>query len=152
MKIFLLKFLLVFFSLSSLLTGSLIYLIYRPINLKFFSWLKLLGFEESIIQLRTIFKNTQPCDFVIYNLPNGLWVISSTIFLLIIWENNYNKEFRFYLSLLLLMVILPELFQYFNIISGTFDITDLVVNFFGLVIPIIFIFILSKKRKDNLFP
>jgi|TARA_B110000902_G_C14045786_1_gene489689 glycopeptide antibiotics resistance protein len=110
-----------------------------------FSWLKLLGFEESIIQLRTIFKNTQPSEFIIYNLPNGLWVISSTIFLLIIWENNYNKEFGFYFSLLLLMVILPELLQYFNIISGTFDITDLIVNFFGLVIPVFFILILSKK-------
>ena len=147
---FRLKFLWITFSLACLLSGSFIYLAYRPTNLRMFSWIEILGIEKYIINLRTTVKGIPLNDFFINNLPNGLWVMSLTILLLIIWENNYNRIFKIYFSILSLLVILPEIFQLFNIISGTFDIIDLIVNLCCLIIPS-FLVGLHKRRSIFFF-
>lgn len=110
-------------------------MIYRQTNLKIFSWIKTFGIQDHIIRLRIFFKENDISEFYIYNLPNGLWIISLTTLLLVIWENNYKKEFWVYFLILFSLVVFPEIFQLFHLISGTYDGVDLIVNLLCFGIP-----------------
>ncbi len=104
-----------------------------------FTWLEILGFEKIVMSLRKTFGIFEPSEFVIYSLPNGLWILSITILLLIIWKDYYKTNFKFYFTCLFLLVILPETLQFFKIISGTFDLVDLSVNLIFFCLPFVFI-------------
>lgn len=122
-------------SILFLSTGSLIYVLFRPTNLIMFKWLGYFQTEDFISISREKVNKILINDFVIYNLPNGLWITSLTIFLSIIWKDNQNKYFNYYLIILIGIVTLPEILQFFNLIEGTFDIVDLMVNFLFFLIP-----------------
>lgn len=126
-------------SILFLSTGSLIYILFRPKNLIMFKWFRYFQTEDFISISREKFSEIPINDFVIYNLPNGLWITSLTIFISIIWKDSQNKYFNYYLLTLLGIVTLPEILQFFNFINGTFDIVDLMVNFLFFLIPFDFL-------------
>ena len=121
-------------SLISLLLGSFIYLIFRPMSLLMFEWVEYLGLTKNLLSIRLLLNDTDPGNFVIYNLPNGLWVLSITILLFKIWGDTKKKYFKMYMSFLFILVVLPETLQFFKLLEGTFDVFDLLVNlaFFSL--------------------
>ena len=131
-------------SILSLFSGVLLYLIYRPTSLIIFKWIKYLGLYELVLNLRVNLKDYTPPDFIIFNLPNGLWILSVTLLLHTIWINKFNVSFKIYLSLILVLIIIPEILQFLKLIPGTFDVFDLIVNIIFFLIPF-FIFKISFK-------
>ncbi|MFV0530474.1 MAG: hypothetical protein ACK5MD_03455 [Flavobacteriales bacterium] len=68
-------------------------------------------------------------DFLIYNLPQGLWVFSTTL----ISKNLYVKKFNLAFSPLIFSFYI-EIIQYFHFTNGTFDYWDLITALFGFLI------------------
>ena len=79
-------------------------------------------------------------SYIIYNLPHGLWVLSGLLLLKVFVENE-KKILLFYSILFIVISINLEIFQYFGIRQGTFDIIDLftiiLFSIIGLYINIV---------------
>jgi hypothetical protein len=103
-----------FHVLLPLLLGGFIYLAARPTALTFvdyapFGWTKLLP------------------NWVIFNLPDGLWSYAFLSFTLILWRNSASLSAKFWIMTAFSLGILLEIGQYFHLISGTFDGLDVLV-------------------------
>ena len=131
-------------SFVPLTIGGVLYIAYRPLDLKMFHWFRLIGIEKFILDLREIFSSYTPPDFFIYNLPYGLWSISFSSLLILIWKFKLEKGLFLYLIISFSLVIVPELLQYFEKIPGTFDLIDVLTNTVCFFSPIFFLFYKSK--------
>lgn len=113
--------------ITPLLLSLFIYLFYRidetNVNLLinyFFDW----NFIESKHMLHTILPIP---DFIIYNIPEGLWVFSISL----LGAKLYLpvKNFRIHLIFIpIVFAITLEIMQALHITNGTFDVLDLLVS------------------------
>lgn len=129
--------------MTTLLVGSLIYILFRSSTLKMFTWFDSLGFIHQINKARTIsilYSDKLP-DLLLYALPDGFWLFSYISLILYIWKNELKPENLFWLFLLPIIAILSEVGQLFQIIPGTFDVLDLIMYLSGTILP----FIIYKK-------
>ena len=115
-----------------LLTGTLLYLMFRSDNLLVFSWIDSLELTSSINALRNVSANIKLGDFYTMCLPDGLYVASYMLFMDTIWkDSDFAKE---YIMLSLpIFCILSEFGQLIELVPGTFDIYDIICY----VIPIL---------------
>ena len=107
-----------------LATGGFIYFAYRTDTLIMFAWAESLGLDCFIETIRERLQNTYVPDFVKYCLPNALWATSYIIATDTLVPEDSNK-LMWAISLPIFATIL-EVFQAFNIISGTFDFMDVI--------------------------
>lgn len=89
--------------------------------------------------------NSNPPDWIKYNLQDGLWLYALLSAIIIIWEEKFSLDLIIWLFLALLLTILSELMQAYNFIPGTFDFYDLIAYFFATIISI-----LNINYKTNL--
>ncbi|MCL2831917.1 MAG: hypothetical protein FWD78_01990 [Treponema sp.] len=83
-------------------------------------------------------------NFLRYNLPDGLWLISGIFLLRAIWIRNYLIS-QVYIGTLIIFSLLFEILQYFNITPGTFDAIDLIfMGIIALVEQIIYFLFLKE--------
>lgn len=106
-------------SLCSLTLGVLCYLLFRESNLLVNDILNIQFFNISINSDNMFF------NFIRYNLPDGLWLVSGILLLRFIWGND-TKNCNIYICVFILFALFLEIFQYFNIVPGTFDTLDLI--------------------------
>lgn len=135
----------------ALLLGGIIYIIFRNSKLIIFSWLDNLNLN-SILILREQFKNTedQIPDWIIFSLPDGLWIFSFITITLALWNNQITKRNVVWIFTLPLFILVHELLQLTGLGNGTFDYLDLIFYIAGTIIPFIlytnlFNFLKSKK-------
>lgn len=107
----------IFLSLS---IGILIYCLFR---------------KQSILHFNTNFQNIP--DWIIYNLPDGLWTYSFTSFNILIWKNEKSKAKRIWILLPLIISLLFEVSQYI-LGFGTFDNKDIIWCICGYILSMIF--------------
>lgn len=129
------------YSACYLLLGGLIYILFRTTSLKMFSWFEYLGILETIMDVRKIFKNVILYEWIIYSLPDGLWLFSYVSLIITLWNNEIKSGNLFWLFGLPSIVLLTEIGQSISIIPGTFDWIDLYMYLIGFTIP----FIINKK-------
>ena len=106
-------------SLCSLMLGFCAYVLFREsdllindiFNIRFFNTRK--------------FDNLIFIDFIKYNLPDGLWLLSGILLLRSIWISN-QKVSQIYTGVFILIAFLFELGQ-ISFIPGTFDVMDLII-------------------------
>lgn len=129
-----------------LLIGGLIYVLFRPLTLKMFNWFEYIGLLGSILEMRSDFQNyiLFP-DWFYYALPDGLWTYSFTTSFILIWR--HSSSLKYWLTIPLSLSIIPEILQYFNLLTGTFDINDLFLQIFGFFLSIL---LFNKKNSKNL--
>jgi hypothetical protein len=131
--LFLLNFLLPIF------IGSFIYIVFRKNTLLVFTWISFFDLGGFVNVLRSFFgeyKKYIP-DFILYSLPDGLWVYSGTVLFLRIWRHEKNSFSKYFWILLPFAVsILMEFSQLFNLIRGTFCFNDVLFIIFLFIIPI----------------
>ena len=128
-----------------MLIGGFIYIFFREPSLLMFKWFDYLQLNDFIFYLREeyLFNLTTP-DWIIYNLPDGIWIYSLTSLMLIVW-NNHKSSFKYFWILVgPLLGISAEICQYFYIISGTFDIIDLIFCIVASILPFIVIYKYEK--------
>ena len=111
-----------FISLLTLLTGIVIYLLFRDLNkIILFTWIpKPQLFEFVSIPL----KQSIITIFLRYHLPDALWFISAVLFLRFMWFYKI-KEQMIYIFSFYVIGFTFEISQLLKIIPGTFDLLDL---------------------------
>ena len=111
-----------------------------------FSWFDELKLTPIILKIRQItipFKINLP-DWILYSLPDGLWIFSYTSLVLLLFNNLFNWKSAFWILLIFFFSITIELLQLFDKYPGTFDLYDIFFYILGLVLPIIIF--LNKSR------
>ena len=138
-----------FISFLTLLCGTLIYLLFRVSTLKVFSWLNFLGidFINSNVRKNSIKYAPKIPEWLIFSLPDGIWIFSYVVLMISIWNFKVNRQSIFWLTIIPLIAIFSEIFQIFGIVSGTFDIVDLSFYLLGFVLP----FITFRKQLNYNF-
>jgi len=129
--------------------GGFIYILFREKSLLMFSWFTKIGLDNLIHNIRTIaIWNYQLPDWVIYSLPDGIWVYSLTSLMLIIWYGDVSILKYFWLSIGLIIGLSIELCQLMDFYPGTFDKMDILFYIIGSITPII-IFHQTKKEIEQ---
>lgn len=131
---------LIFGHIMALLIGGLIYILFRTSSLLMFSWYKTFWLDGIINQLR---KTTIPFaefipEWILFSLPDGLWIFSYICLILFIWKNSVSLKNIFWILIIPILAISSELGQLFGFITGTFDLTDLIFYILGMTLPFIF--------------
>lgn len=116
--------------LLPLLGGGLVYICWRDPNLLMFRWLRAIGLEPSIDWLRvgTASAQTALPHWLVYSLPDGLWVYALTALMILLWRGVHSLPLKIsWLSLGLLLGAGSELGQLAGVLPGAFDPVDLLV-------------------------
>ena len=113
--------------------GGIIYLGYRSKTLLMFKWTDYLNINNTINSWRSFaIKHPLP-DWILYSLPDGLWLLSYMILIDTIWGND-SKGLGFWLYILPIIGIVSELIQIPFPIIGTFDFVDLACYISAVII------------------
>ena len=129
MKITTIKFKYLFLNVvSPVIVGGMIYTFYRDKSILLFDWYNYLDLTCYVLKWRLFFN---PDDVIIsniftQNLPDGLCVYAFSSCMMLIWGEKKTIYKNIYLIAPILLSILSELGQLFNIISGTFDVKDII--------------------------
>ena len=127
-------------ALLLILTGGMIYVLYRPESLLLFRVTDSLGITPLIDILRSNSSRVMLPSFMINSLPAGLWTASYLI-MMYITTKFHTRRIRLMLALPLpITAIVLEFMQLLGWCPGTFDIYDLICY----IVPL-FIFIESIK-------
>jgi len=139
-KAFFWKWINFFLSIFLLIFGVLIYLIKRTDTLLIFIWLTELNLDIYSNFLRYKFNNIEILNynFVVYSLPGGLWMMSFVLFFNTVWKIEDSQKYK-WMFFAAIPAMSSEIFQYFEIIAGTFDIYDLIAYFSGYFIVVIYV-------------
>ncbi len=119
-----------------------------------FKWFQNLGIGNEINEIRklTIPLSKSLPDWILYSLPDGLWVFSYMALMLFIWNRNITAQNILWFFLVPILAIGSEVFQYLKFLPGTFDPKDLLIYFLGTTLPFVtFRNSLVKKTKFNGF-
>ena len=130
-----------------LFIGGLIYLSFRSTTLNMFKWFELLSLSNFINSLReTLYpiKSILP-EWTIYSLPDGLWVYSFSSSFIIIWNEDFEMA-KPWLIIPLFLGAFAEIFQYFKILPGTFDLIDFFVCITASILSIYFVKLKILKK------
>jgi len=113
--------------ITPILIGGIIYILFREGNLRMFSWLYLLGLDSLIYDFRVnISLHNQIPDWILYNLPDGIWLYSLTSLMIIIWERESSISKYFWFLIIPILGLSAEFGQSINIVPGTYDKNDLI--------------------------
>lgn len=129
-----------------LVLGGLIYILFRGEEILMFYVFDWLGLSHFVQQLRTLFATSRQYlpEWVIFSLPNALWLYSMLSFWAEVWKNNFKVAKLLMYSSVVLSLLL-ELLQIKHWIPGTYSCVDI---FFILIS--FFVFLLSHPIIINL--
>jgi len=113
-----------------------------------FSWFNYLGLANAFNWCREMtFGQFSLPSWVIFSLPDALWVFSFTSLMLIIWHDNFSKSSIFWLLLAPLIGLFSEVGQIIKFVPGTFDQTDLCLILIASILQ--FLQILKKNKPEQ---
>ena len=113
-------------ALLLILTGGMIYVLYRPESLLLFRVTDSLGMTPLIDIVRSNTSKVMLPSFMINSLPAGLWT-ASYLLMMYITTKFHTRRIRLMLALPLPMsAIVLEFMQLLGWCPGTFDIYDLI--------------------------
>ena len=137
----------IFVSTTSLLIGGLLYVCYRTQTLVMFNWFSKLNILETINSFRyyTLPQKNKIPNWVLYSLPDGLWIYSYTSCMLIIWRYKIMNNNLLWIFGLPTIALLSEIAQYFNILQGVFDPIDVLCYTLGISLALVI-----QKSKINI--
>ena len=130
-----------------LILGGLIYILFRSDSLLMFQWFDYIGLQQSITTARQSFGHIYLPSWIIYSLPDALWIFSFISIMLTIWRDKFTRQSIFWIFIAPTIGILSEIGQAFHFIRGTFDIIDLTLILIASTIPFL---ILIKKSKTQI--
>jgi len=136
--------------LVPLFIGGLIYVLFRDETLYMFRWFRFLGIMGILSQFRHIaISNVCPPEWVIFNMPDALWVFSFTNLMLILWQKKSTDHSFFWIILPPAIGVCSEIGQLAGLVNGTFDLLDLVFIFIFIAIILSFTLNATSKSKHS---
>lgn len=137
-------------ALIALLVGGLIYIFWRSETLMMFAWLEYFGLEKFIRSMRDITLELSLPNWVLFSLPNALWLFSGLLLFDFIWGSEASVSKLFWFFIFWMIAVCTELSQALRLIPGTFDWQDMtfiiLTGFFAflLITPSI-----QKERRQD---
>lgn len=125
-----------FLAVGCILTGSVLYLVFRPTTLLMFHWTDSLGLTGAISTVRSCvhgFDKYLP-NWTIYSLPFALWVSSYMFFIEGIWAKSTSLVRYAWFWCIPIIAIAAELAQCMQILPGYFDVADLIAIIFVTIL------------------
>lgn len=104
-------------------TGCLIYVIGRPLSLTMIGGQLKIDNKTVLVSLP---------KWVVYNLPDGLWLYSFLMWLIFTWHRQKSRESFIWYGVITALAFGSELFQKYSLIQGTFDTLDMLAYFIAL--------------------
>ncbi len=102
--------------------GASIYLLFRTPSLLVFNWVESVGLDTHLMALRDSVSGVQLPDWLLYSLPDGVWVYAITMWMLIIWD---GAPPWFWLLLGVVLALGAELGQAIGLVQGTYQHLDM---------------------------
>ena len=78
-------------------------------------------------------KNVLP-EWVIYSLPDGMWLLSYMLLMEAIWDKQDRKIRICFVWSMPLLIMIWEVMQYMGIMSGTWDIGDMLAYILAIIL------------------
>lgn len=122
-------------AILSFVTAFAVYLFSRPSNLLFYQWIPR-KVAEVFININNAYSLNLP-DWIVYNSVDGLWLFSFFLLSYPIWGKDENKMMILFAIVMFLAACGWEILQLFQIISGSFDVLDIVAYSIALITYII---------------
>ncbi|NBB81557.1 MAG: hypothetical protein GVY36_19310, partial [Verrucomicrobia bacterium] len=115
----------IFLGIVSIAVGGIIYIMWREQTLLMFDWFDLIGLSSVIGFIRNYgVMIGYPPEWVIFSLPNALWVFGGFLLFFSIWEKE-SLERKIWLVLFSTIALGSELAQLIGFIPGTYDSVDM---------------------------
>jgi len=116
----------IFHIIVPLLIGVFIYVFWRTTRINIFHWMGSPA-AELINQIQNIsfFKSIHLPDWVLFSLPDALWLYALTTLLIFIWDKKVDKNSLPWLLLCPLLAFASEIGQGLKIVPGTYDNIDM---------------------------
>jgi len=130
-------------SILSFAISTNIYTDLRGYEQGLFSWGNLIF----PIDLTLIGDTLSSNSFILYNLPDGLWMLSLLLLFMMIWGSRASVLPWLFLGLI--MAISLEAFQYYGYIKGTYDLLD-VITYILVFVFTLMIYKILKSNKWNI--
>ncbi|GHV06839.1 hypothetical protein FACS189485_16050 [Spirochaetia bacterium] len=109
-------------ALASFISGVLVYAFFRNSDLLVY---RITGRPIVLNRLYQTQGNSGPLsDILVYNVPDGLWLLSGILFIRTLWPDK-GAEGKIYILIFCFLAVLFEVLQLFNFMPGTFDVLDL---------------------------
>lgn len=126
-----------FKALASIFVAIVIYVVFRNKNLILYKWIGVSTNSILTIFTGNIQSNNYFLNWIIYSLPDGLWLYSLTTIMTLIWRNEASKIKYVFIYVGFTIAILHEFGQFLHIFRGTFDIGDIVAYIMAILFAII---------------
>ena len=110
--------------------GAAVYLLFRTTSLLVFEWLRSIGLLETTLAVRGLVAGINPPEWLLYCLPDGLWVYAVTSWMILIWKRNPPLPWLF---VGVALGVGGELGQAVAIVPGTYQHLDMVFYVAGFL-------------------
>jgi hypothetical protein len=114
--------------------GTWIYLAYRSLDLLVFQWLAFAHLIDPVLALRSHLEWSRPHETILFSLPDGIWIYSSTCFMSMVWGRDQCVSAACWISLPAVCGIGAEVLQIPFPMLGTFDIFDLLAGVMAVLL------------------
>jgi len=131
-----------------LLTGEVLYAAYRSDSIYLNQFLETTSNGLLSEFLQSLSETINLPHWVIYSLPDGLWMLALVVLVLAIWDFKLDMRSLPWLAIAVLSGVMFEMFQGLAILSGTFDVTDLILILVSAFIPISYVFLKVSLCKN----
>ncbi|MEG0397530.1 MAG: hypothetical protein RR656_00435 [Cetobacterium sp.] len=143
----------IFLVIFPLIFGVLIYMLFRSKNLLYFKLLNHLSLDTPILEIRKYTKLIRPAipNWVIYSLPDGIWLFSMGSAMLL-HRIFFPGIQLIYTGIYVVMVIIEVIQFYFGghgTLLGTFDLMDLLCFSVGYILASFLGYYFWKKNDSN---
>jgi len=115
---------------SPTIVGFIVYLLWRSPNLRWVGWMKAVGLDRSFHEIRAWsdpLRGYVP-EWLLFSLPDGLWVYALTAGMVLIWAGERGLVSRLWVACGLILGAGAELLQALDFIPGTFDWHDMIAS------------------------
>lgn len=128
-------------ALCCVLFCGMMYIYFRPDTLKMFHFFRYIGILDILENMKR--DPSVVSSWVLYNLPDGVWLFAYTIIIGCIWNFKIRDCWMFILVMPTIS-ILHEFMQMPGIMHGTYDPNDVFAYIVALVAGFVYIYFIEK--------
>ncbi len=129
--------------------GIFIYAITRSESIYLNQWMAELGNGKVLYFFQALVQNVHIPHWIIYSLPDALWMLALTMLILLIWDFKLHRKSILWIAMAIMVGILFEISQRLHIVHGTFDVIDLILMMMAALLPVSIIILKMRLWKTN---
>ncbi|HLF64075.1 MAG TPA: hypothetical protein VI603_09990 [Saprospiraceae bacterium] len=129
--------------------GVLIYIVTRSESIYLNQWVAHIVGDNTWSSLQSLVQNSGIPQWVIYSLPDALWMLALVTLVLLIWDFKLHSRSIPWITIAVGTGLLFEIFQGVHLVPGTFDVTDLVFILLAALFPLSFALLKLRTCKTN---